>query len=135
MDTDEDMDGLLGDLEAAVMDVVWARGAVSVREVREALRPERPLAYTTVMTVMSRLAEKGILLHERQGRAFIYRPAEQGRLGFLRQQARLKVRRLLGQFGDLAVAEFVDELSEQDGEHLAALARLVAEYQQPDESS
>lgn len=129
------MDGLLGELEAAIMAVAWERGQVSVREVQQALAPDRPLAYTTVMTVMARLAEKGVLVRERRGRAFNYRPAEQGRPGFLRQQARLKVRRLLAQFGDVAVAEFVGELSENDGEQLAELERLLGTLQPPEAST
>ncbi|MEO3743887.1 BlaI/MecI/CopY family transcriptional regulator [Plantactinospora sp. B5E13] len=67
----------LGDLERAVMDVLWDRstdGGVTVREVAEALR-DRELAYTTVMTVLDRLAGKGMVEREREGRAWRYRPA------------------------------------------------------------
>ncbi|MEV0730821.1 MULTISPECIES: BlaI/MecI/CopY family transcriptional regulator [Polymorphospora] len=71
----------LGDLERAVMDVLWDRGpaadgrvGVSVREVAEALH-DRELAYTTVMTVLDRLAGKGMVEREREGRAWSYRPA------------------------------------------------------------
>jgi predicted transcriptional regulator len=61
------------------MDVLWDRGAgapegVTVREVAEALR-DRELAYTTVMTVLDRLAGKGMVDRERTGRAWSYRPA------------------------------------------------------------
>ena len=70
----------LGDLERAVMDEVWAaadRGAaaVSVREVHEQLAASRDLAYTTVMTVMGRLSDKGLLTREKAGRAFRYSAA------------------------------------------------------------
>lgn len=70
----------LGDLERAVMDQVWALGesgepSVTVREVHEALSASRDLAYTTVMTVMSRLADAGLLVKERAGRAFLYAAA------------------------------------------------------------
>ena len=54
------------------MRVVWNRGEARVQEVVDALEPERPLAYTTVMTVMSRLAEKGLLTRRRDGRAYVY---------------------------------------------------------------
>lgn len=65
----------LGELERAVMDVLWDRGApASVREVAEVLR-DRELAYTTVMTVLDRLAGKGMVERERAGRAWSYRPA------------------------------------------------------------
>jgi predicted transcriptional regulator len=67
----------LGDLERAVMDVLWdgsPAGGATVREVAEALE-ERDLAYTTVMTVLDRLAGKGMVEREREGRAWRYRPA------------------------------------------------------------
>ncbi|MCK9929945.1 BlaI/MecI/CopY family transcriptional regulator [Frankia sp. Mgl5] len=66
----------LGDLEAEIMDRVWsARGPVAVRDVRALLEPTRPLAYTTVMTVMDRLFHKGWLTRERAGRSYRYQPA------------------------------------------------------------
>lgn len=65
----------LGELERAVMDVLWDRGTpATVREVAEVLRG-RDLAYTTVMTVLDRLAGKGMVERERNGRAWSYRPA------------------------------------------------------------
>ena len=66
-----------GQLEGAIMDVVWAgRTPYLVREVRERLRYGRPVAYTTVMTVMTILHGKGVLRREKQGRAWRYWPAE-----------------------------------------------------------
>ena len=67
---------ILGDLEHAVMDVLWARPAQTpVREVHEELAQGREIAYTTVMTVLDRLAKKGIVDRELDGRAWLYRPA------------------------------------------------------------
>ncbi len=65
----------LGDLEAAIMNVIWQRGEATVEEVRGSLDRDKQPAYTTVMTVMSRLAEKGVLERRKQGRAFVYRAA------------------------------------------------------------
>lgn len=66
-----------GQLERAIMDVVWAGDRpYLVREVRERLRYGRPVAYTTVMTVMTILHGKGVLRREKQGRAWRYWPAE-----------------------------------------------------------
>jgi len=65
----------LGELEAVIMDRLWVWGRpVLVREVVEDLRPSRPLAYTTVMTVMENLHRKGWLRRERDGRAWRYEP-------------------------------------------------------------
>jgi predicted transcriptional regulator len=66
----------LGDLEAAIMDVMWRLDtATPVRAVHEALSENRKIAYTTVMTVMDNLHGKKVLTRERHGRAFLYRPA------------------------------------------------------------
>jgi predicted transcriptional regulator len=66
-----------GELESAIMDVVWASDrAYLVREVRERLSYNRSLAYTTVMTVMNILYGKGVLCREKHGRAWRYWPAE-----------------------------------------------------------
>ena len=65
-----------GELEALVMQRVWAASApLTVRAVLDALKGERELAYTTVMTVMERLYRKRMLLRQEQGRAFVYSPA------------------------------------------------------------
>ena len=66
----------LGSLERSVMDVMWddpSSGGLTVREVLDRLETKRPLAYTTVMTVLARLAEKGTLERTRDGRAWRYR--------------------------------------------------------------
>jgi predicted transcriptional regulator len=62
-----------GDLEAAIMDVVWAAGVpVRVREVSEQLNRDRPLAFNTVQTVMENLYRKGWLERRKDGRAYWY---------------------------------------------------------------
>jgi predicted transcriptional regulator len=66
----------VGELEALVMRHVWdAQEAVTVRGVLEALPPDKPLAYTTVMTVMERLYRKGLLVREESGKAYLYAAA------------------------------------------------------------
>lgn len=57
------------------MAALWAAGKATVHEIRAHLLPQRPLAYTTVMTVMDRLARKGVVEREKRGRAHLYRPA------------------------------------------------------------
>ena len=65
----------LGDLERAIMDVLWGTPqSLTVREVSAQLT-ERDLAHTTVMTVLDRLAKKGFARRERDGRAWRYRPS------------------------------------------------------------
>ena len=61
--------------QLAIMRVLWNCGEATVADVQKALDLERPLAYSTVATVMSRMEEKGLLTHWAQGRVFHYRPA------------------------------------------------------------
>jgi BlaI family transcriptional regulator, penicillinase repressor len=114
----------LGPLEAEVMAVLWRSDApLPVREVAAALnaaRPE-PLAYTTVMTVLSRLAGKGLLNRSRSGRGFLYAPA-------VADTAEAAVRGVLAEFGDAALARFV-ERAELDPALRARLRRLMEEEQ------
>ncbi len=56
------------------MKVIWQRETATVREVYEALREKRPIAYTTVMTMMNVLEEKGYLEKRRVDRAYVYKP-------------------------------------------------------------
>ncbi len=56
------------------MKTLWALGEGTVHEIRSKLLPERAFAYTTVLTIMSRLARKGIVEREKRGRAHLYRP-------------------------------------------------------------
>ena len=62
--------------ELAIMKVVWRKDEATVRDVYEALRETRPIAYTTVMTMMRILQEKGYLTKVLHERAYVYRPAK-----------------------------------------------------------
>ena len=114
--------GLLGPLESEVMDILWqAAQPMTVREVMERANRGRrgQLAYTTVMTVMSRLAEKGILRRERQGRGYAYEPTAG-------DQAAIAVRNVVRDFGDAAMAHFVQE-ARADPDAMRRLRRLLDE--------
>ncbi len=123
----ERLEKFLGELELAVMEIVWEHAPVTVRDVREALNEEdRDLAYTTVMTVMSRLADKGWLTADRQGRAYAYRATHPRREAEAAAVGEV-VRALLQDFGDVAVAQFVKELDERNSGQLDSLAELARE--------
>jgi predicted transcriptional regulator len=64
----------LAPLELDCMNTLWPMGEGTVREIRDQLAPRRPRAYTTIMTIMDRLARKGIVERRKVGRAYIYRP-------------------------------------------------------------
>lgn len=63
----------LAPLELDCMTALWVLGQGTVREIRDMLAPRRPRAYTTIMTIMDRLARKGIVARQRAGRAWTYR--------------------------------------------------------------
>ena len=65
---------MLTPLELDIMKAVWDRPGTTVREVQEAIRPQRPLAYTTVMTIMDRLYHKGFLTRALRSRTHYYEP-------------------------------------------------------------
>lgn len=69
------LESMLGPLEQDVMDVTWQLGDATVRDVHAALVEDRTIAYTTVMTTMTRLAAKGLLERDTSALAHVYRPA------------------------------------------------------------
>jgi predicted transcriptional regulator len=111
-----------GPLESEVMDVVWQAGRpVAVREVIDDLNGSRsePLAYTTVMTVMSRLADKNVLSRRKEGRGYAYEANAPDAAG-------IAVKDVLRSYGDVAVAHFVDE-ARADPSLLRRLRRLLSD--------
>ena len=64
----------LGELERAIMQLVWQHGTMTAEQVREGL--ERPLKDSTIRTVLRRLEEKGYVTHTTDSRTFLYSPAE-----------------------------------------------------------
>ncbi|MDP2789856.1 MAG: BlaI/MecI/CopY family transcriptional regulator [bacterium] len=112
-----------GELETAIMDVVWSTNPISVRDVLERL--DRGGAYTTVMTVMQRLFDKGLLKRKLVDNAYQYEPAipkEQ----FVEQTVRKTVDQLVNGFGNVALAHFVDALDDVDDKRLEKLRRRLS---------
>lgn len=112
----------LGQLEAAVMDIMWrATEPVRVRDVLDLLAPQRTLAYTTVMTVLDNLHSKGWVVRHRDGKAYRYQPTHS------RQQAAAHaMRELLDQTGDPESVLLHFARSASKGER-AALRKALAE--------
>ena len=78
----------LAPLELDCMNTLWPMGEGTVREIRDGLALRRPRAYTTIMTIMDRLARKGVVERRKIGRAYMYRPnlsAEEARAQALSQ--------------------------------------------------
>jgi predicted transcriptional regulator len=62
-------------LELLCLSALWSMGEGRVKDVRRLVSASRPLAYTTVMTVLDRLARRGVVTRSKAGRAFVYAPA------------------------------------------------------------
>ena len=98
----------LGELEAEIMEAVWNLESASVRQVLNRLKKKRDIAYTTVMTVMSRLCDKLVLKRKFNGDgAYVY-TAFQAKANFLAAASKRAISGLLKEFGEVAVAQFVD---------------------------
>ncbi len=123
-DIQHEAEQLFGELEAMVMHVIWSRGEVTVRDVLDVIQKSRSLAYTTVMTVMSRLAQKGVLRTRKHGKTYYYSatatPEE-----LVGQRAHRAVENVLATFGDAAFTHFLRELDQMEPERLAALHQLA----------
>src|SRR5213080_4863408 len=100
----------LHELESEVMEQLWQSGEAPVRAVMDALndRATKPRAYTTYMTIMSRLHKKGLLSRRREGKTDFYTP-RQSREEYLALRARTEVQELVAQYGDVALSNFAQQ--------------------------
>src|SRR3990167_9524423 len=99
----------LGPLEQEAMDCLWEEKNASVSDVHQCLQKKHKIAYTTIMTIMMRLTEKGFLTRKMEGKAYIYSPKktkEQTAKGVVKKI----VNSLVDQYGHEAVTAFTDEL-------------------------
>ena len=112
---------VLGELEEAIIEALWDKEEGTVRDVLGVISQKREIAYTTVMTVMTRMVEKGYLKRrELQNGSFSYTP-RLGREEFFAKTSRLLFSELIRNAGPVAVAQFVDALEEVDPRQIAAL--------------
>lgn len=110
----------LGSLQARVLQVLSKRGASTVRDVVDALRGR--FAYTTVMTVLSKLYEKGLVGREQRGKGYVYTPRYSSE-ELRDRMARYLVDELVDDFGEVALAHFASALDRLDRRRLAELRR------------
>jgi predicted transcriptional regulator len=101
----------LGPLEQEVMDLIWSHQRLTVREVLVKLQLQRPIAYTTVMTIMNRLVKKGFLHRDTRGKTFIY-SARATQAITVKTLVKQSIENLINQFGEQAVAAFIDEVDQ-----------------------
>ena len=109
----------LTEAEVKLMNVLWAQGASTVNDVLAALPEQPPLAYSTVLTTLRILEDKGYLTHKKDGRAFLYVPKVP------REQAqRSALRLLLSRFFENSAEQLVLNLLKHEKLDAAELRRL-----------
>lgn len=108
------------------MDEMWRSGEATVRQVLDALNARSPKerAYTTVMTIMQRLDEKGMLARRREGKTDVYRPTITHE-DYLDARAQLQVGELVQEFGDVALVHFAAQMAKLDPKRREQLRRLA----------
>lgn len=116
-----------GELTRRVMEVMWRCEECTVREVHEELSSERPIAYTTVMTVMSRLARQGMLTREMRSSTGVYRASTTRDEAMAAQLAD----ELMSRYGSLGLAKLVER--SRESRMLEQLEELVRQQRRSEE--
>lgn len=122
----------LGDLQLAIMRVLWRSGEASVTDVHGALAEERGLAPTTIATMLRKMEDKGVVTHRAHGRRFIYRPAVSEAAVRRTMVGELTDRLFRGEVTAL-VSHLLSEHEIDSGE-LERLRSLVSEHEPTDDT-
>ncbi len=104
----------LGELESEIMEIIWRSPHNSVRTVLTQLEKKRKVAYSTIMTVMTRLYDKGVLQRELDTSGVFWYRAVQDKQHFLASASKKIINRLIREFGDVAIAQFIDVIESSD---------------------
>lgn len=120
---------VLGELESEIMEIIWqSKEPISVRTVTQSLQKKRQIAYTTVMTIMGRLVDKGLLKCEKIGKAYTYKPAY-SKDKFLTRVTRQIIKNFIANFGEAVVAHFAEEVNRLTPTKRKELKKLLKEAQ------
>ncbi|MGI8728429.1 MAG: BlaI/MecI/CopY family transcriptional regulator [Solirubrobacteraceae bacterium] len=116
----------LHELEQEVMEEVWRLGETPGRAVLQGLneRSGRTRAYTTIMTILNRLHEKGLLKRRREGKGDVY-AATLSREGYADARAAAQVDALVDEWGELAFVHFAKQMEALDPDRRQQLSRLA----------
>ena len=115
----------LTDAELRLMEVLWKKGTVTVSDVVDALQPETPLAYSTVLTTLRILENKGYVGHKKHGRAFVYKPVV-GRLKAQESALKHLLRRFFEDSPELLMLNLI-ERKEITAEQFTRLRKRIEE--------
>ena len=116
----------LGPLQQAIIQTVWEHGEATVHEVLDRLNSvgkKKPLAYTSVLSIMQRLEKSGWLKHRREGRTYVYQ-VTRSREQEARRSLRSLIDRVFGGDSRLMLQYFIED-QELDDEDLKVLTELI----------
>lgn len=118
---------VLGELESEIMEIIWGqKDAVSVKVVIEILSKKRQIAYTTVMTIMTRLANKGILVRHLSGTSYLYKP-KVTKEQFVARAAHTIFSSAVSTLGDEVLAHFIKEIQKISPKKRQELLKILSE--------
>lgn len=116
---------VLGSLEKVIMTVLWKKDEFSGRGIFEEIRRTREVAYTTILTVVSRLVKKGLIKKEKRDNIFIFSPCCTKRK-FSEYVSKEVIRGLLKLSSDSTIVNFIDILSELNDKQIEEIHTLIA---------
>lgn len=122
-----------GSLEAKIMDKLWDAEELSIRDVQIRLEKEKPVNFNTVMTVMNRLLDKGILEKRLKGRLSLFRPVT-SKEAFIEQQSKRLTENLLDEFGGVVINHMIDALKDVDKSLLDKLENKIQQLKKDSQS-
>ena len=122
---------ILGDLEAEILEKVWEEEPVTVRKIYEDISANKKIAYTTVMTVMTRLAKKGLLKQQKEGNAYIYTSIWK-KDELLSYVVGKVMDGLFEDFEDVAVSKFIEKYKDEDENKLKKLEEKLLDREKQD---
>ncbi|MGG7619146.1 BlaI/MecI/CopY family transcriptional regulator [Bacillus coreaensis] len=123
---EEGLSRFFGPLEARIMELFWdsKQGEFSIKEVQQSLDSEKNINFNTVMTVMNRLVDKGVLKKRASGRVSLFRPI-QTKEEFLEEQSKKLTENLLDEFGGVVISHMIDSLTDVDDKLLNKLEQKI----------
>jgi len=127
---EEGLHRFFGSLEVRIMEVLWEKNKLTIKQMHEILNREDPISLNAVMTVMIRLADKGHLLKESTGnsrnRITFFSPI-QSKEQFIREQTKVVTDVLVEDFGSLMVSHLIDNLDKADASLIEQLEQKLKE--------
>ncbi|QKS46459.1 BlaI/MecI/CopY family transcriptional regulator [Paenibacillus cellulosilyticus] len=117
-----------GPLEAKVMEAIWSLEKPStIKEVNTVVSEDKPMSFNTIMTVMNRLVDKGVLQKKLQSKSYVY-CAVLSKERFLEEQSKELSYDLVKEFGSLAVTHMLDAMEQVDPDLLKQLERQIEQW-------